>query len=211
LRRLVASSQHHNQNAPAPREVQTIARSEINSHLGNLATNRLPITEIACFSKAYSSRDACLPAPIAKGIKPILELLRLEDCEHVAIVSNRIRMVKSAMACPVRPNVRVQPQEPASEAPPVTVGCNPLLCEGPYEPQRDLRCIRSLRPSHEPGGPGSANLSRVTDTAKTIGAFSRAAPRGIMRDATVMLRGPVFGAKHLASGIAIGCVANGDC
>ena len=28
------------------------------------------------------------------------------------------------------PNVRVQPQEPASEAPPVTVGCNAGLGEG---------------------------------------------------------------------------------
>jgi hypothetical protein len=77
LGRFVASSQHYNQNAPATCEVQSIAWSEIDPHFGNLSGNRLPIPEIACLGQAYSSRDACLGASIAKLVKPVLEFLRL--------------------------------------------------------------------------------------------------------------------------------------
>jgi len=112
---LIAPGQHHNQNAPASREIQAVARPEIDSHFGNVSADGLPVTEIPCLGKTYSSRDACLPTPIAKRVKPILELLSLEDSEHLAIVSIRILLVKSVTFRPVRPNVAVQPQEPADE------------------------------------------------------------------------------------------------
>ena len=51
LRRLVTACEHDDENAPAPCEVQTIARTEFDSHLRHFTTDGLPVTEIAGFRK----------------------------------------------------------------------------------------------------------------------------------------------------------------
>ena len=92
LRRLVTACEHDDENAPAPCEVQTIARTEFDSHLRHFTTDGLPVTEIAGFRKTQPGSDADLSAMILESVEPVLELLRLADGEHHNIVSIWIRL-----------------------------------------------------------------------------------------------------------------------
>lgn len=67
------------------REVQAVARTKMNSHLGYLASNRSPIAEIAGFSLAKARGDPGSSARILQAVEPGNEFFRLADDEHASL------------------------------------------------------------------------------------------------------------------------------
>jgi hypothetical protein len=76
LRGFFTAGEHDDENAVPPREVQAIAWTEINSPLGDFATDGPPIAQIASLREAEPGSDTHLPPPILQSVKPILKLLR---------------------------------------------------------------------------------------------------------------------------------------
>jgi hypothetical protein len=60
LARFVTTCEHDNEDAPAAREVQPIARSEIDSHLRYVAAHRFSVAEISGFGHSQAGGDADL-------------------------------------------------------------------------------------------------------------------------------------------------------
>ena len=90
LSRLIASGEHDQENAPATCEIQSIARVKVDPHLGHLAAYRLPVAKIARLRETKSGSDAYLRSLVPKGVKPVLELLRLPNSKRTISVSDRI-------------------------------------------------------------------------------------------------------------------------
>jgi hypothetical protein len=101
LTRLVTTGEHHDEDLSASSEVQAISRTEIHPHLGNLATHRLPIAQVASLGLTKARGDPDLRPTVIQLIKPLLELGRQLDREHEPIVSIQIRTSTVTPAPPI--------------------------------------------------------------------------------------------------------------
>jgi len=75
------------------REVQTVSRPDIHTHLRDGAADRLPIAQITKLNLSDPCGNPRLGPLIAETVKPLLELLGLPDRIHNHNVSVRIRAV----------------------------------------------------------------------------------------------------------------------
>ena len=90
---LIACIEHDNNDPPPPDEVQPIALTDVNPHLGDFTLNGLPVSEISSFSLPQSRRNSDLRTLVPQRIEPSDELLGLEDGKHERNVFSWIRFV----------------------------------------------------------------------------------------------------------------------
>ena len=90
-------------NTVCRREIRAIARSEVDPHLGDLTADGFPVAKVPGFGEAKACSNACLRPYISKAVQPIPKLFGLEDGEHGAIVSTRIRPSSNPLAWGRRP------------------------------------------------------------------------------------------------------------
>ncbi len=91
---LVTGVEHDNDHSAAAHEVQPVARTVVNPHLGDFAFDRLPVSEASCFCLPKARCDADLRALVLQGVEPSDELLGLADGERAATVAIWIQIVK---------------------------------------------------------------------------------------------------------------------
>jgi hypothetical protein len=77
LCRFVAAREHDDHYISAPREIQPIARPNINTHLRNFAADRLPVTKISGLCKTNARSDSHLRPNVFQIVQPILKFLSL--------------------------------------------------------------------------------------------------------------------------------------
>lgn len=91
---LVARVEHDNNNAAVADKVQPVACTKVNSHLGDFALDRLPVSQIPCFCLPQARCDADLRFLVFQGIEPGDEFFGLEDCEPASTVAKWILRIK---------------------------------------------------------------------------------------------------------------------
>jgi len=64
LRRLITRSEHDDKHTASAREEESIARANIDSHLGDFATNRVPIAGITSLCQTQARGDPDLSPPV---------------------------------------------------------------------------------------------------------------------------------------------------
>ena len=98
LSRLITCIEHDNDHSAATDEVQPVARTVVNSHLGNFTINWLPISKTSSFCLPQAGRDADLSAFVLQRVEPRDEFFGLADSEHASTVAKWILTVKREAA-----------------------------------------------------------------------------------------------------------------
>jgi hypothetical protein len=92
LRKFVSAGKQNHDAAPAPGEVQPIARAMINAQLGNRTIDLFPIAEVTKLQSPDPCSDTALRHLIAQVLKPGHKCGRLNDSEAFATVSHTIHL-----------------------------------------------------------------------------------------------------------------------
>ena len=90
----VASVEHDNDHSAAADEVEPVAWTIVNPHLGQFSFDRLPISEAARFSLSETRCDADLCTPVFQAVKPRDECFSLANGKHGTNVAIWIQVVK---------------------------------------------------------------------------------------------------------------------
>ena len=94
LGRLVTCVEQDDDQSAAADEVQPVARTVMNAHLGDFAFDRLPVSETSSFYLPQPGCNADLSAFVREGVEPCDESFGLADGEHAATVARWIQTVK---------------------------------------------------------------------------------------------------------------------
>ena len=82
LGRLVTSQKQNDAGLASTHEVEPVPRPEIDPHLRDLATYRLPIAQVSHLGQANAGSDPHLQPSVGKMVKPSLEVLSLAYRMH---------------------------------------------------------------------------------------------------------------------------------